>query len=223
MLPAWGLKCMQYQKQMHNFLPLTMHQIHSTHMCTHGLSLAHAYAHTLQRTCLYQYRITNKDSQGRDSQINSHTQLISMGRPYTQLFIGKIYKYTMNIIKSGPVLSVTIKLPVLLWLPQTTTEKFEVLTGAIVMAPSIQVFVPVALLCCVITTCMGGITDWQKAFSQLENKVKAQQEEINSLHQMMEMLEKRLETIEGKGESDEVQVQSADPTLHSQAYSPVDY
>ena len=146
-----------------------------------------------------------------------------METPYTKLFIGKIYKYTMNIIKSGPVLSVTIKLPVLLWLPQTTTEKFKALTGAIVMAPSIRVFVPVALLCCVITTCMGGITDWQKAFSQLENKVKAQQEEINSLHQMMEQLGKRLESLETKGEFVEVQIQPAVPTLHSQAYSPVDY
>ena len=46
------------------------------------------------------------------------------------------------------------------------------------MAPSIRVFVQVALMCCVVTTSMGGITDWQKGFSQLENKVQVQQKEI---------------------------------------------
>ena len=68
------------------------------------------------------------------------------------------------------------------------------------MAQSIQVFVQVALLCCVVTTSMGGITEWQKAFSQLENKVKVSQEEIKSLHQIIEQLEKRLELLEGKDE-----------------------
>ena len=33
------------------------------------------------------------------------------------------------------------------------------------MAPSIQVFVQVALLFCVVTTSMGGITDWGREFS----------------------------------------------------------
>ena len=75
------------------------------------------------------------------------------------------------------------------------------------MAPSIQAFVQVALLFCVVTTSMGGITDWEKAFSQLENKVNMQQEVIKSLHQMMEQLEKRLEPLEEKGECDEVQIQ----------------
>ena len=42
-----------------------------------------------------------------------------------------------------------------------------ILTGTTVMATSIQVFVQVALLC-VVTTSMGGITDWENAFSQLE-------------------------------------------------------
>ena len=68
------------------------------------------------------------------------------------------------------------------------------------MAPSIQVFVQVALLFCVVTTSMGGITDWQKGFSQLESKVNIQQKEIKSLHQMIEQLEKRLEALEVKGE-----------------------
>ena len=36
----------------------------------------------------------------------------------------------------------------------------------------------------------GGITDWQKAFSELENKVNVQQEEIKSLYQMMEQFHK---------------------------------
>ena len=83
------------------------------------------------------------------------------------------------------------------------------------MAPSIQVFVQVAILCCVVTTSMGGITDWQKAFSQLENKVMVQQEEIKSLHHIIEHLEKRLEQLEVKGEFVEVQLQPALPTLHA--------
>ena len=82
------------------------------------------------------------------------------------------------------------------------------------MAPSIQVFVQVAIICCVVTTSMGGTTDWQKAFSQLENKVMVQQEEIKSLHLIIEQLEKRLEQLEVKGEFVEVQIQPAVPTLH---------
>ena len=51
------------------------------------------------------------------------------------------------------------------------------------MARRIQVFVQVALLCCVVTTSMGGVTDFQKSFLELENKVKVSQEETKSLHQ----------------------------------------
>ena len=69
------------------------------------------------------------------------------------------------------------------------------------MVLSIQVFVQVALLFCVLTTSMGDITTLQKAFSQLENKVNVQQEEIKSLHHMVEQLEKRLEPLEAKGDS----------------------
>ena len=131
----------------------------------------------------------------------------------------------MNIIKSGSVLPVTIKLPVLLWLPQTITEKFRILTGTTVMAPSIQIFVQVALLCCVVTTSMGVITDLQKAFTQLENKVNVQQEEIKSLYWLIEQLEKRLEPLETNGEFGEVQVQPAVPTphtgCHDQNYHPI--
>ena len=68
------------------------------------------------------------------------------------------------------------------------------------MAPNIQVFVQVALLFCVVTTSMGGITNLQKAFSQLEDKVNVQQEEIKLLHSLVEQLEKRLEPLEEKGE-----------------------
>ena len=68
------------------------------------------------------------------------------------------------------------------------------------MAPSIQIFLQMALLFCVVTTSMGGITDLQKAFSQLENQMKVSQEEIKSLHQIIEQLEKRLEQLEIKGE-----------------------
>ena len=68
------------------------------------------------------------------------------------------------------------------------------------MAPSIQVFVQVALLFCVVTTSMGVIIDWQKAFSQLENKVTEQQEEIKSLHLFIQQLERRLQILEVKSE-----------------------
>ena len=47
---------------------------------------------------------------------------------------------------------------------------------------------------------MGGITDWQKSLSQLENKVKVSQEEIKSLLQIIKQLEKRLELLEAKDE-----------------------
>ena len=97
------------------------------------------------------------------------------------------------------------------------------------MAQSIQVFVQVALLLCVMTTSMGGLSDWQKAFSQLENKVKVSQEEIKSLHQIIEQLEKRLELLERKDEFGEFQIHPSAP-VHpavimpvSQDYPPVDY
>ena len=73
---------------------------------------------------------------------------------------------------------------------------------------------------------MGGITDWQKGFSQLENKVNVQQEEIESLHQIIEQLEKRLEQLEVKGDIGEVLIQPAGPLLFmpvNQDYSTVDY
>ena len=82
------------------------------------------------------------------------------------------------------------------------------------MAPSIQVFVQVALLFCVVTTSMGGITDLHKTVSELETKVKVSQEEIKSLHQLVEQLEKRLQPLEVKGEFGEVQIQPMVPTLH---------
>ena len=75
------------------------------------------------------------------------------------------------------------------------------------MALSIQVFVQVALLFCVVTTSMGGITDWEKEFSQLEDKVKDSQKEIKSLHQIIQHLEERLQILEAKGEFDEVKMQ----------------
>ena len=123
----------------------------------------------------------------------------------------------MNIIKSGPVLQATIK-AALLWLPHNSTEKQSGLTGATVMATCIQVFVQVAmaLLFCVVTTSMGGITsiDLHKTVSELETKVKVSQEEIKSLHQLTERLEKRLQQLEVKGEFGEVQIQSGVPILH---------
>ena len=83
------------------------------------------------------------------------------------------------------------------------------------MALSIQVFVQVALWFCVVTTSMGGITDLEKDFSQLENKVKDSQEEIKSLHQIIQHLEKRLQILEAKGEFGEIQIQPAVSTLHA--------
>ena len=82
--------------------------------------------------------------------------------------------------------STAIKTGCSVGLPQTSTEKSRVFSEATVMAPSIQVFLQVSLLCCLVTTSIGGITEWQKAFSELENKVK--------------QLEKRLEPLEAKGE-----------------------
>ena len=72
------------------------------------------------------------------------------------------------------------------------------------MALSIQVFVQVALLLCVVTICTGSITNWQQEFLQLEDKVKDSQVEIKSLHQIIQQLEKRLEQLEANGEFDEV-------------------
>ena len=83
------------------------------------------------------------------------------------------------------------------------------------MALRIQVFVQVALWFCVVTTSMGGITDWEKEFSQLENKVKDSQEEIKSLHQIIQHLEKRLQILEAKGEFGDIQIQPALSTLHA--------
>ena len=83
------------------------------------------------------------------------------------------------------------------------------------MAPSIKVLVQVALLSCVVTTSMGVITDLQKSFLELETKVKMSQEEIKSLHQIIEQFEKRLEQLEVNGEFVEVQIQPAVPTLHA--------
>ena len=76
------------------------------------------------------------------------------------------------------------------------------------MAPNIQVFLEVALLLCAVTISMGGTSDWQKAFSELENKVNVQQDEIKSLHQIIEQLERRFEPIEANSEFNEVRILS---------------
>ena len=93
------------------------------------------------------------------------------------------------------------------------------------MALSIQVFIQVALWLCVVTTSMGGITDWEKGFSQLEKKMKDSQEEMKSLHQIIQHLEERLQIREAKGEFGEVQIQPAVPTLHAcqSGLSPIDH
>ena len=93
------------------------------------------------------------------------------------------------------------------------------------MALSIQVCVQVALCLCVVTTSMGSITDWEKEFSQLENKVKDSQEEMKSLHQIIQHLEKRLQILEMNGEFGEVQIQPAVNILHAfqSGLSPIDH
>ena len=91
------------------------------------------------------------------------------------------------------------------------------------MAPSIQVFVQVALLFCVVTTSMGGNTDCGIEFSQLENKLNVQEEEIKSLHQMIKLMEMRIEQLEAKGEFVEVQYNQESPLCMpvSQDYPPI--
>ena len=66
------------------------------------------------------------------------------------------------------------------------------LSEATVMAPNIQVFLQVTLLCYVVTTSIGGIIDYEKAFAKLEEKV-------NDLHHKNEELEERIEQLEAKG------------------------
>ena len=83
------------------------------------------------------------------------------------------------------------------------------------MALSIQIFVQVALLFCVGSTSMELITDLHKTISELEDKVKVSQEEIKSLHWLIEQLEKRLQHLEAKGELGGVKIQPAVPTLHT--------
>ena len=89
------------------------------------------------------------------------------------------------------------------------------------MAINIQLFLQVAVLCCVVTTSIGSIADFHKAFSDLQNEVKEirqqsqeeikslqnevkeirqqSQKEIKSLHQKIEQLEKRLEPLATEG------------------------
>ena len=110
----------------------------------------------------------------------------------------------MNIIKSGPIEGPGFSVG----FTTNQTGKSGVLIRATVMAPSIQVFLQASFLCCVVTTSIGGITDWQKAFSQLENKVMVSQEEIKSLHQKIEWLEKRLEPLEAKGDLGKVKIRT---------------
>ena len=74
----------------------------------------------------------------------------------------------MNIIKSGPVLPVTIKTACSLVV--TTNLVPSVLTGDTIMAPSIQVFLQVALFCCVMTTSMGGSLTGKMNFHNLKTK-----------------------------------------------------
>ena len=74
------------------------------------------------------------------------------------------------------------------------------MTGVTVMAQSIQALVQVAVLVCVVSTSIGGITDFEEKISQLENIVKVSQEELKSLYQMIKLLEKRLDPLEAKGE-----------------------
>ena len=64
-----------------------------------------------------------------------------------------------------------------------------------------------------VTTTSGEITDFQKAFLELQNEVKElkqqSQEEIGSLHLKIEQLEKKLEPLQAKSELSEIQCKPA--------------
>ena len=109
----------------------------------------------------------------------------------------------MNIFKSGPG-NQGMKTSSSVVVTTNSTENSTLLTGDTVMAPSIQVFVQVTILFCVVSASLSGITDFEKRISQLEIQVKESQEQIKSLHWVIEHLEKRLRQLEAKGECDEV-------------------
>ena len=71
---------------------------------------------------------------------------------------------------------------------------------------------------------MGGITDFEKKISHLENTVKDSQEEMRSLHQIIQHLEKRLHILEINGEFGKVQLQPVVPILHAyESYPSAEY
>ena len=71
---------------------------------------------------------------------------------------------------------------------------------------------------------MGGITDFEKKISQLENIVKDSQEDIKLHQQIIQQLEKRLHILEMNGEFGKVQIQPVVPILHAyQGYSSAEY
>ena len=85
------------------------------------------------------------------------------------------------------------------------------------MAPNIRIFLQLAVLCCVVTTSFGTISNFQKALSELQKEVqeikqhsqeeikslmteqKRSKEEIQSLRQKIKQLEKRQELFVTNG------------------------
>ena len=96
------------------------------------------------------------------------------------------------------------------------------------MAPNMQVLLQAAVLCCVVTVTIGGITDFQKAFLELQNEVKAikqqSQEEVRSLHLKIELLEKKLQPLQAKGEPTDSEFNSNQPSyLHVSLSFPIKF
>ena len=80
------------------------------------------------------------------------------------------------------------------------------------MAPNIQLVLHVAVLCCVVTTSIGGITDFQKAFSELQNEVKEirqqSQEEIKSLQNEVEESQEEIRSLQNEVEESKEEIKS---------------
>ena len=74
----------------------------------------------------------------------------------------------MNIITSGHVLPVTVKTDCSVVVPYTSTESSD--WSYTVMNPSIQVFLQVDLLCCMVTTSIWGSLIFKGHFHNLRTE-----------------------------------------------------
>ena len=78
----------------------------------------------------------------------------------------------------------------------TSAEKLSVFTGATIMAPKIQVFLQVALLCYVVTNSIAGVIDYEKAFARLEKEMKDLKEHSAGLEKEMKDLKEHSAGLE---------------------------